>query len=67
MTKVNGRKVIQYSNDGVYIASFDSIAIASKTIGIERRSIQANTSGRSKSSGGFIWKYAEKELKEDSP
>lgn len=30
MTKVNGRKVIQYSIDGVYIASFDSIVLASK-------------------------------------
>ena len=67
MTKVNGRKVMQYSNEGVYIASFDSILLASKTTGIDRGAIQANTSGRTKSSGGFIWKYDENELKEDSP
>jgi group I intron endonuclease len=66
MTKVNGRKVTQYSNEGEQIASFDSIVLASKSTGIERRAIQSNLSGRSKSSGGFIWKYAEKELKEDS-
>ena len=64
MTKVNGRKVIQYSQDGAYIASFDSILLASKATGIGKCAIQSNTSGRSKSSGGFIWKYAEKELKE---
>jgi group I intron endonuclease len=64
MTKVNGKKVEQYSKDGVYIASFDSIVLASKTIKIDRRAIQSNLSGRSKSSGGFIWKYAEKEPKE---
>jgi group I intron endonuclease len=64
MTKVNGRKVIQYSKDETQIASFDSIVLASKTTGIERRAIQSNLSGRSKSSGGFIWKYTEKELKE---
>jgi group I intron endonuclease len=64
MTKINGKKVIQYSKEEIYIASFDSIILASKSTGIERRAIQSNLSGRSKSSGGFIWKYAEKELKE---
>lgn len=67
MTKVNGKKVIQYSNDGIYIASFNSIVLASKKTGIGRAAIQSNVAGRSKSSGGFIWKYAEKELKEESP
>jgi group I intron endonuclease len=66
MTKINGRKVMQYSKDDVYIASFDSIVLASKATKIEQRAIQSNTAGRSKSSGGFIWKYEEKELKEES-
>jgi hypothetical protein len=64
ITNINGRKVMQYSKDDVYIASFDSIVLASKATKIERRAIQSNTAGRSKSSGGFIWKYAQKELKE---
>jgi hypothetical protein len=64
MTKINGRKVIQYSKEGVQIASFDSIVLASNGTDIDRRAIQANLSGRSKSSGGFVWKYVEKELKE---
>ena len=64
MTKVNGRKVIQYSKDGKIIATFDSIVLASNASGIGKCAIQSNVVGRSKSSGGFIWKYAEKELKE---
>ena len=64
MTKVNGRKVIQYSKDGIQLALFDSIISASNNTGIGRCSIQSNMSGRTKSAGGFIWKYVEKELKE---
>lgn len=64
MTKVNGRKVNQYSKDGEIIGTFDSIKIASNATGIGKCAIQSKLSGRSKSSGGFIWKYAEKELKE---
>jgi group I intron endonuclease len=64
MTKINGKKVIQSSKEGTQIALFDSIVLASKTTGIYRRAIQANLAGRTKSSGGFIWKYAENELKE---
>lgn len=61
LTKVNGRKVNQYSLENILLASFDSIVLASKSTGIGRRSIQANMAGRSKFSGGFIWKYADKE------
>lgn len=64
MTKINGRKVSQYSKENTLISQFDSIVLASKHTGIERRSIQSNLAGRSKSSGGFVWKYVEKELKE---
>ncbi len=64
MTRINGRKVLQYSLENVLLASFDSITLASKHTGIGRRSIQANTAGKSKTSGGFIWKYAQKEPKQ---
>jgi group I intron endonuclease len=64
LTKVNGKKVLQYSTNNELMASFDSIILASKSSGIGRRSIQANAAGRSKTSGGFIWKYADKELKD---
>ncbi len=64
MTKINGKKVIQYSKDNEYIKSFDSIKLAAKSTGIGRASIQSNASGRTNTGGGFIWKYADKELKE---
>lgn len=60
ITKAIGKKVLQYSLENVLLETFDSIILASKTTGVGRRSIQANMAGRSKTSGGFIWKYAEK-------
>lgn len=63
MTKLIGRKVNQYDKDKIYIASYDSIILASKASGVERRNIQANMAGRSKTAGGYIWEYADKELK----
>jgi group I intron endonuclease len=57
--KANSKKVIQYSIDGKMIISFDSMTIAESKTGVTRRNIQNNISGRSKTAGGFIWKYAE--------
>lgn len=57
--KANSKKVIQYSIDGKMITSFDSMTIAESKTGVTRRNIQNNISGRSKTAGGFIWKYAE--------
>jgi group I intron endonuclease len=63
LTKVNGRKVSQYSLDNILIATFDSIIIASKSTDIGRRSIQSAAIGRSKTAGGYIWKYADDKQK----
>jgi len=60
MTKVNGRKVNQYSKSGDFIASFDSFVLAEKATTIKKGTIQANASGRLKMAGGYIWKYADK-------
>jgi group I intron endonuclease len=59
MTKINGRKIVQYSKEGEYINMYDSIILASKASGIGRCSIQANAAGRSNTAGGYIWKYAD--------
>jgi hypothetical protein len=61
MTRVNGRKVSQYSKDGVLIKTYDSIILASKDTGIGRCSIQAASAGRNSTGGGYIWKYTEKQ------
>lgn len=64
MTKVRGRKISQYTKEGILIVTFDSIILASDATGIGYRAIQSNLAGRSKSSGGYIWKYSdEKNLK----
>jgi len=59
MTKAIGRKVSQYTKEGVFIASFDSIVEAAEKNGLTRRNVQAGVSGYSKTAGGFIWKYNE--------
>ena len=64
MTKINGKKISQYSKENKLLNTFDSIVIASKHTGIGRKSIQSNLAGRSKSSGGFIWKYSDTEPKD---
>jgi group I intron endonuclease len=67
MTKINGRKVGQYTLDGYLIAKFNTIKEASALTSIPRSTIQATASGRCKTGKGFIWKYAdieEKELKD---
>uniref|UniRef100_A0A6C0DEF8 GIY-YIG domain-containing protein n=1 Tax=viral metagenome TaxID=1070528 RepID=A0A6C0DEF8_9ZZZZ len=59
MTKAIGRKVSQYTKEGVFIASFDSIVEAAEKNGLTRGCVQAGVLGYSKTAGGFIWKYNE--------
>ncbi len=60
MIKAIGRPVYQYSLDDIFIAEYDCIKGAADALGIQRKAVQACLSGRSKTSGGFKWKYAEK-------
>ena len=57
MTKINGRAVSQFTKEGIYINSFISIVIAAKNTEVSRRNINQNLSGRTKTAGGFVWKY----------
>ena len=57
MINAIGRKIIQYTLTGEILNEFNSITEGAKQTGIGRRAIQANVSDRTKSSGGFIWKY----------
>jgi group I intron endonuclease len=59
MTKLIGRKVNQYDKDMVFIASYDSIKIASNKSKVGCKNIQSNASARTKSAGGYIWEYAD--------
>lgn len=54
------KKVEQYSVDGQYIATHNSLSEASKSLGMNiAASIIKVATGRQKTSGGFVWKYAE--------
>ena len=49
-------KVSQYSKDGKFIASFDSIIEAERTTGVHNPNITKVLKGKRNSAGGFIWK-----------
>lgn len=51
------RPVTQYSLDMKFIKDFSSATCASEEIGIGRTGITINCKGRTKNSGGYIWKY----------
>lgn len=51
------RVIVQYNLDGSFIKEYKSIITASNELGILRTSISECLNGRTKTSGGFIWKY----------
>jgi group I intron endonuclease len=64
MTAKLGKKIKQYSKEGVFIKEFQSIKEASREAGISASNIQHTLSGRNNTSGGYIWKFVdEKDLK----
>ena len=50
--------ISQYTKEGEYIATFKTIRAASIETGIGETNIGNNLRGRSKSAGGFVWKFA---------
>ena len=50
-------KVIQYDLNGYIVEEWDSILEAANSLGIKQQGIVNNLRGRSKSSGGYAWKY----------
>ena len=51
------KSVYQYSKDGAFIAKYDSITSAYKLTGVTISNIRSCCIGKTKSAGGFIWKY----------
>lgn len=51
------KKVVQLSLDGSFIALYDSIAIASRTLGINRTSISLCCRGINQTGKGYRWMY----------
>jgi group I intron endonuclease len=64
MSKSLGKTIIQYSQDNTKLNQYVSISEASRNTNIGKRNIQHSLSGRSKTAGGYVWKYMdEKNLK----
>ena len=57
----NSKPVEQYSLDGTFIALYESSAEAARTYGVDMSTISAACKGKSKTSCGYIWKYADTE------
>lgn len=54
--KSKRKPVIQYSKSGEFIKEWSHAREAAETLGINKRAIYECCVGRSKTSGGFIWK-----------
>lgn len=59
-----GKSIIQYDLEGNFIKRWEKLVDAEKELGINHRSICSAASGRTKTSGGFIWKYCDEEKKD---
>jgi len=59
--KGHPKKVNQYTLDGIFIKTFDSIIEASNETGTNDRRISDVCRGKRKTSGGFIWNYVIKD------
>ena len=55
------RPLIQMTLEGEPVAEFISIAHASRSLGISRRSLSCAVTGDQKTAGGYIWKEKETE------
>jgi len=53
----NFRPVLQYTKDGVYVATFPSMVQAAKSVNKHPNTLLECCKGRSKTAGGFVWKY----------
>lgn len=60
MTKATCRKVSQYTNNNEYIRDYNSISEAGRISNVKKSNIQQVLLGKTKTAGGFIWKYVDK-------
>ena len=56
------KKVEQYTLDNIFIQSFSSMQEASRITGVRADTISAVCRGKQKSSGGFLWRYADNDI-----
>jgi group I intron endonuclease len=58
MAKAVGVKVHQYTLEGTLVATFDSIADAARSVGVQSNGIRQCMIGKTSKSAGFVWKRA---------
>ena len=56
-TLTTNKAIVQYDKDNNMIKEYISIAEAGRTSGVKKANIQHVLTGKTKSAGGFIWKY----------
>ena len=61
--KLKQKIVIQYSLDGDFIKEWENAEIAANSIGLTTRAIYNCCQGRTKTSGGYKWKYKNNTVK----
>lgn len=61
--KQASKKILQYSLDGIFIKEWKSVSEASNYLGITVSSISCCLRNKTKTSGGFQWKYYEEHYK----
>jgi hypothetical protein len=54
----HGKPVAQYDMQGNFIKIFGNISIAARSVHRNKGAVQKACAGKSKDSGGYIWKYA---------
>lgn len=58
-TKKAKKPVVQYLQDGSFVAEFDSIMDAYKSTGVGFKQISAACNGINKTASGFVWRFKE--------
>lgn len=59
MAETQGKTVVQYTTDGVFLAEYPSTHEAHRVTGIDQSSICQACRGKYKTAGGYLWCYEE--------
>ena len=57
-----GTTVDKYTKDGELLETFTTVTFAAQSAGVDRKNVSACLVGKQKSAGGFVWKYALREM-----
>lgn len=57
-----GTAVDKYTKDGELLETFTTVTFAAQSVGVDRKNVSACLVGKQKTAGGFVWKYAVREI-----